>query len=169
METLSWKLFFPPSQAPVTLFLPPNIPPFIMTQPTTPTFLAQPMPTPGSPNMPHFKGEHVTDFLDALKAHAMAANIPQHNLPAYILRYCHRCIQQIIESAPHWTEHDWAATQTYLTKLYASSDHKPKVSPDHLRKWVSIHAEGRTFAKLQDIDQYYREFTAQSIPLTAAN
>jgi len=140
-----------------------------MTQLAPITFFTQPMPTPGSPNAPHFKGKCMTDFLDALKVHATAANIPQQNLPAYILRYCHRCIQQIIESVPHWTEHDWTVTRTYLTKLYASSDHKPKVSPDHLRKWVSIHAEGRTFSKLQDIDHYYREFTAQSSPLTAAN
>jgi len=38
-----------------------------MTQLAPATFLAQPMPTPGSPNVPYIKGEHVTDFLDALK------------------------------------------------------------------------------------------------------
>jgi len=113
------------------------------------------MPTPGSPNAPHFKVERVTDFLDALEAHATAANIPQHNLPAYVLRYCHQRIRRIIESAPHWTEHDWAATRSYLTKLYASSDRKHKISPDRLRKWVSLHAEGRKFAKLQEVDRYY--------------
>jgi len=140
-----------------------------MSHLTPPFTIALPMPTPGSPNAPHFKGERVTDFLDALEAHATAANIPQQNLPAYVLRYCHRRVRLIIESAPHWTEHDWAATRSYLIKLYASNERQPRISPDRLRKWVSLHAEARSFTKLQDVDRYYREFTAQSVPLTAAN
>ena len=55
-----------------------------------------------------------------------------------------------------------------MTDLYGSSDQKPQISPDRLRKWVSLHAENRIFIKLKDVDRYYREFTAQSTPLLAA-
>jgi hypothetical protein len=68
---------------------------------------AMPMPTPGSPNAPHFKGQRVSDFLDSLEAHASAAYIPLNDLPAYVLRYCHRRIRNIIDSSAHWAQHDW--------------------------------------------------------------
>ncbi|KIJ91059.1 hypothetical protein K443DRAFT_35610, partial [Laccaria amethystina LaAM-08-1] len=32
--------------------------------------LGVPMPTPGTPGAPKFKGKHVSDFLDALEQHA---------------------------------------------------------------------------------------------------
>ena len=126
------------------------------------------MPTPGSPNAPYFKGERVTDFLDSLEAHGKAANVPLNDLPGYVLRYVHRKVRHIIESAPCWTTQDWTAARLYLIDLYGSSDRKPRISPDRLRKWVSLHAENRIFIKLKDVDRYYREFTAQSTPLLAA-
>jgi hypothetical protein len=130
--------------------------------------LSTAMPTPGSLNAPYFKGERVTDFLDALEAHGKAAGITNNDLPGYVLRYVHRRVRQIIESAEHWTRHDWIATRAYLTDLYSSSDQKLRITPDRFRKWVKLHAENRIFIKLQDVDRYYREFTAQSTPLTAA-
>jgi hypothetical protein len=133
-----------------------------------PATLSTPMPTPGSPNAPYFKGDRVTDFLDSLEAHGKAAYIPNDELPSYVLRYVHRKVRNIIESAPHWTTQDWSAARTYLTDLYGSNDHKPRINPDRLRKWVGLHAENRIFVKLKDVDRYYREFTAQSTPLLAA-
>ena len=35
--------------------------------------LGVPMPTPGTPGAPKFKGKHVSDFLDALEQHADSA------------------------------------------------------------------------------------------------
>ena len=135
-----------------------------MAQPV-PVALTTPMPTPGSSSTPLFKGERVTDFLDSLESHADAANVRRTDLPGFVLRYCHRRVRRIIENAAYWDQHDWPATRAYLVDLYASSDRKPRNSPDRLRKWVRIHAENRLFAKLQDVDRYYREFSAQSTPL----
>jgi hypothetical protein len=67
------------------------------------SMLVIPMPTPGSPNMPHFKGKHITDFLDSLEAHAMATNVQFNDLPAYDLHYCHRHVRNIMEYSTHWT------------------------------------------------------------------
>jgi hypothetical protein len=52
--------------------------------------------------------------------------------------------------------------------MYASNDWKPWISPDRLQKWVRLHADNRSFIRLQDVDRYYREFTAQATPLTTA-
>ena len=136
--------------------------------PQPPVVLSTAMPTPGSLNAPYFKGERVTDFLDALEAHGNAAGIPNNDLPSYVLRYVHRRVRQIVESAGYWTQRDWAATRVYLTDMYSSSDQKLRITPDRFRKWVKLHAENRIFIKLQDVDRYYREFTAQSTPLTTA-
>ena len=89
-----------------------------------------PMPTPGSPNAPLFKGRRVTDFLDSLEAHAAAANIPLNDLPAYVLRYCHLRVRNIIESLMIWIQHDWAAARSHLVDLYGLSDRKPRISLD---------------------------------------
>ena len=133
------------------------------------TVFVIPMPTPRSPNAPFFKGERVTDFLDCLEAHATAANVQFNDLPAYVLRYCHRHVRNIIDSSNHWTQHDWATTRSYLVDLYGSNDRKPKNSPERLRKWVKFHADTYVFSRLQDVDRYYREFTAQSTPLISAS
>ena len=53
------------------------------------TTLGIPMPTPGTPTTPNFKGKHVEDFLDSLEQHADSARVPHSQLPGYILRYCH--------------------------------------------------------------------------------
>ena len=119
-----------------------------------------PMPTPGSPNAPYFKGEHVDDFLDSLEVHAGAADVALNDLPAFVLRYCHRRVRYVIESAPHWAQHDWAATREYLVKLYGSNDRKPHVSLDKLRKWVKRHTERKAFTHVQQADRYYRDFTS---------
>ena len=126
----------------------------IMAVPTQ-VALTTPMPTPGSPNAPLFRGERVTDFLDSLESHADAAKVPRGDLPGYVLRYCHRRVRDIIDTAEHWTQHDWPATRDYLIDLYASNDRKPRNSPDKLRRWVKIHADNRLFSKLQDVDRYY--------------
>jgi len=53
------------------------------------TTIGVPMPTPGMPTAPNFKGKHVEDFLDLLKQHADSAQVPHSKLPGYVLRYCH--------------------------------------------------------------------------------
>jgi hypothetical protein len=57
----------------------------MMAQPAQPAVITLSIPTPGSPNAPHFKGERVTDFLDSLEAHATAAYIPYMSLPGFVL------------------------------------------------------------------------------------
>jgi hypothetical protein len=68
-----------------------------------PTMFIIPMP---SPNVPHFKGQRITDFLDCLKAYATAVNIPLNDLLGCILRYCHRRVRKLIESSMHWMQHN---------------------------------------------------------------
>ena len=131
--------------------------------------IALPMPTPGSPNAPLFKGQRVTDFLDSLEAHATAANIALNNLPAFVLRYCHRRVRNIINTSTIWTQHDWTAARSHLIKLYGSNDQKLKSSPNRLRKWVKLHTETCSITRLQDVDRYYRGFTARSTELIAGS
>jgi hypothetical protein len=126
------------------------------------------MPIPGTPNAPLFKGKYVTDFLDTLEALASSSQIPFDELPRYILRYCHRRVRYVIEPAPLWTENDWPAARAYLVKLYGSNDRKPCITPDKFRKWIKHHSRNQNFKSLQDVDQYYREFTAQSTSLLDA-
>lgn len=75
----------------------------------------------------------------------------------------------MVESADYWGLHDWLATCLYLIDLYASSDRKPRNSPDRLQKWVKVHTDNCLFARLQDMDRYYRKFSAQSTPLLSAS
>ena len=63
-----------------------------------------PMPMPRSPNAPLFKGQCVTDLLDCLKVHAAATNVPLNDLLSFLLCYCHRWVQNIINSSMHWTQ-----------------------------------------------------------------
>jgi len=128
-----------------------------------------PMPNPGSPHAPVFKGERVTDFLDSLEVFANSAQIDLNDLPAYVLRYCSRRVKYVIESASIWSQHDWAAARTYLIKLYGSNDKKRHTTPDKLRKWTKKHSEKKAFTRLQDVDRYYREFTAQASRLRASH
>jgi hypothetical protein len=44
-------------------------------EPKTSAKLNIPMPTPGTSQAPYFKGKCVTDFLESLEAHTMAAQI----------------------------------------------------------------------------------------------
>ena len=123
------------------------------------------MPIPGSPNAPFFKGKNVTDFLDTLEALASTSQVLLDDLPHYVLRYCHRRVRDVVEFAPCWTQNDWPAAHAYLIKLYGSSDRKPHVSADKFRKWIKHHSREETFNSLQDVDKYYRDFTAQIAPL----
>jgi hypothetical protein len=124
-----------------------------------------PMPVPGTPNAPLFKGKYVSDFLDTLEALASSSQIPFEHLPGYVLRYCHRRVRDVIEAAPHWTQPDWAVTRAYLIKLYGSNDRKPHISADKVRKWIKHHSRDQTFNSLQDVDQYYREYMTKIPPL----
>ncbi|KAF8241162.1 hypothetical protein L208DRAFT_1175328, partial [Tricholoma matsutake] len=127
------------------------------------------MPTPSSPNAPYFKGRCINDFLDSLEVLTDTAEVPLTELPAYILRYCNRRIRYTIESAAHWAQQDWEATQTYLVKLYGSDDHKPRISQDKLRRWVKRHAKCKAFSRVQHADHYYRDFNVQATHLISNN
>ena len=118
--------------------------PYIMAQPP-PVLLSTPMPMPGSPNAPLFRGEQVTDFLDSLEAHVDTANVPHGDLLGYVLCYCHQRVQQIIKGAEHWSQNNWATMCAYLIDLYSSSDQKPRNLPDRLRKWVRVHMDNQVF------------------------
>ena len=110
------------------------------------------MPAPSSVNAPHFKGKRVTEFLDSLELHAAAAQIDLNSLPRHVLRYCGRKVRYTIESAPHWRQNDWAATRTYLTKLYGSNDRKRHFTMEKFRKWVDEYSDRKSFSNVQDVD-----------------
>jgi hypothetical protein len=55
--------------------------------------------------------------------------------------------------------------RAHLFNLYDSNNQKPKNSPNQLQKWVKIHAETGSITKIQDINCYYRELTAQATSL----
>jgi len=58
--------------------------------------LGVPMPTPGMPGAPKFKGMCVSDFLDLLEQHANSMQVPHTQLPCYVLRYYHSKVQMVI-------------------------------------------------------------------------
>ncbi|KAF8634385.1 hypothetical protein AX17_004207 [Amanita inopinata Kibby_2008] len=126
-----------------------------------------PMPTPGSPHAPHFKGKRVRDFLDSLEAHALAAHLPNERLSQYVLRYCHSSIKRVIESSVEIGEGDWTCVREYMIDLYSSNDKTPPITSDRLRAWVRQHANKTVFKSEKDVDKYYRKFIAQSNVLTS--
>jgi len=63
------------------------------------TTLSVPMPMPGTPSAPLFKGKHVEDFLDSLEQHADSMRIDHNHLPPYILRYCHTKVCKVISGS----------------------------------------------------------------------
>ena len=128
--------------------------------------LGVPMPTPGTPGAPKFKGKHVSDFLDALEQHADSARVPHSLLPGYVLRYCHSKVRLVIGASSHLSGDDWVTTRVYLTDLYGSNDSVPPNSPDRLRHWCSSHGESGSITSRKDVDKYYRDFTALSSDLT---
>ena len=128
--------------------------------------LGVPMPTPGTPGAPKFKGKHVSDFLDALEQHADSARVPHSLLPGYVLRYCHTKVRMVIGASALLTGDDWVQTRVYLTDLYGSNDSIPPNSPDRLRHWCTNHGESGSITSRKDVDKYYRDFTALSSDLT---
>ncbi|KAF8872152.1 hypothetical protein BD779DRAFT_1430455, partial [Infundibulicybe gibba] len=97
-----------------------------------------------------------------LEVHANATSIPHDDIPELLLRYCNKKVRDIIEGTSHWTTRNWSAARKYLLKLYGSNDETPVYTPEGLRLWVAKHAEQGKFNRIQDIDRYYRVFTAQS-------
>lgn len=133
---------------------------------TTPKVLNIPMPTPGTSQAPYFKGKRVSDFLESLEAHALAAQIPLDQLPTYVLRYCDSKVKRVIETNDEFSGTDWKAVKTLLVDLYGSSDKAPVLTADKLRAWIKRHAEEASITSLRDVDKYYRQFLAFSAPLT---
>jgi len=131
-------------------------------EPTIVTTIGVPMPTPGTPTAPLFKGKRVEDFLDSLEQHADSARVPHSHLPGYVLRYCHMKVRIVIEGSTFWAGDDWVAARTFLVDLYGSNDSIPVNSPDRLRQWCLKHGESGIALSRRDVDKYYREFTALS-------
>jgi hypothetical protein len=127
--------------------------------------LGVPMPTPGTPGAPKFKGKRVSDFLDALEQHADSARVSHTLLPGYVLRYCHSKVRMVIGSSLLLSGDDWVAVRVYLDDLYGSNDSIPLNSPDRLRQWCSKHGESGNLTSRKDVDKYYRDFTALSADL----
>ena len=128
--------------------------------------LGIPMPTPGAPGAPKFKGKRVSDFLDSLEQHADSARVPHSQLPGYVLRYCHTKVRMVIGASALLSGDDWVATRIFLDDLYGSNDSIPQNSPDWLRQWCSRHGESGSITSRRDVDKYYRDFTALSAELT---
>ena len=126
------------------------------------TTLGIPMPTPGTPTTPYFKGRHVEDFLDSLEQHADSARVPHSQLPGYVLRYCHMKVRVVIEGSKFWVGDNWVAARSFLSDLYSSNDSIPVNSPDRLHQWCAKHGESGIVLSRRDVDKYYREFTALS-------
>ena len=133
---------------------------------TTTKVLNIPMPTPGTSQAPFFKGKRVSDFLESLEAHALAAQISLDQLPTYVLRYCDSKVKRVIETNDEFSGTDWKAVKTLLVDLYGSSDKAPVLTADKLRAWIKKHAEDASITSLRDVDKYYRQFLAFSAPLT---
>ena len=125
--------------------------------------LGVPMPTPGMPGTPKFKGKRVSDFLDSLEQHADSARVSHSLLPGYVLRYCDSKVRMVIGSSPLLVKDDWVAMRVYLDDLYGSNDSIPLNSPDCLRQWCSKHGESGSFTSRKEVDKYYRDFT-RSLP-----
>jgi len=119
------------------------------------TTLGVPMPTPGTPGAPKFKGKHISDFLDVLEQHADSARVSHSLLPSYVLRYCHSKVHLVIGASSFLSGDDWVATRVYLTNLYRSNDSVPSNSPDRLRHWCSSHGESGSITSQKDVDKYY--------------
>jgi hypothetical protein len=47
-----------------------------------------PMPTPGLPGTPYFKGANITDFLETFIELYKDYNIKQNNLKTKVIKYC---------------------------------------------------------------------------------
>ena len=124
-------------------------------EPKTSAKLNIPMPTPGTSQAPHFKGKCITDFLESLEAHALAAQIPLEQLPGHVQRYCHSSVKRVIESNEVFKGNSWAATRTFLVNLYGSSDKALVLTADKLWAWIKEHAEDASITQLKDVDKYY--------------
>ncbi|KAF8870277.1 hypothetical protein BD779DRAFT_1681311 [Infundibulicybe gibba] len=122
-----------------------------------------PMPTPRSRGAPYFKGKDVKTFIKTLETLANAAHITHDNLPSLVLGYCSRKVRHILEESIEWNElKDWAKACEHLLDLYESNDRAPRLSVDRFRVWTKRHAKEGRFDKLQDVDEYYRDFIAIS-------
>ena len=130
--------------------------------------LGIPMPTPGTPTAPYFKGRHIEDFLDSLEQHADSAQVPHSQLPGYI-RYCHMKVRVVIEGSKFWVGDDWVAARSFLSDLYSLNDSIPVNSPDCLCQWCAKHVESGIVLSQRDVDKYYREFTVLSSGLAPSH
>jgi len=103
--------------------------------------LSVPMPMPGTPTAPLFKGKHVEDFLDSLEQHADSTRIPHNHLPSYILCYCHTKVCKVINGSALLSGDDWVATRTHLLDFYGLNNEVPANSLDRLQQWCLKHGE----------------------------
>jgi len=127
--------------------------------------LGIPMPAPGMPGAPKFKGKHVSDFLDVLKQHADSSRVSHMLLPGYVLRYFHLKVRMVIGSSLLLSGDDWVVVRVYLDDLYGSNNSIPLNSPDQLHQWCSKHRELGNLTSRKDVDKYYWDFTALSTDL----
>jgi len=128
--------------------------------------LGVPMPTPGTPGAPKFKGKHVSDILDLLEQHSNSAQVAHSLLPSYVLRYCHPKVWMVIGASPLLSRDDWVATRVHLDDLYGLNNATLLNSLARLHQWCSKHGESGNITSWKDVDKYYRDFTTLSSDLS---
>ncbi|TFK57894.1 hypothetical protein BDN72DRAFT_741571, partial [Pluteus cervinus] len=100
-----------------------------------------------------------------LESFADSAGKPDTDLPKYVLRYCGRRIRHQIEDEPEFAASDWGKVKDLMKNLFGASEKKKVLSAHKFRDWV---AEKRKLPTMVDIEEYYREFRSQAVPLVTA-
>jgi hypothetical protein len=89
-----------------------------------------------------------------------------NDLLAYVLRCCQRRVRTVIDSGRSTTGPPRKHTSSiYMTQTNGNRRTHLNDTDNGLR----FHTDRYLFSRFRDVDRYYREFTAQSTPLTAVS
>ena len=118
------------------------------------TMLYMPMPPPGTPGSPMFKGANVTEFLERYEDLCSDYHVSASDRFARLPRYCIQPIAETIKSLKEWKDKDYAALKKVLLAEYKNDDtHQLLYSVPFLESYKNIPRTEK-----DDILDYCRKF-----------
>jgi hypothetical protein len=123
-------------------------------QTTMATMFCIPMPPPGTPGSPLFKGANVTEFLERYKDLCSNYQVSEKDKLMRLPRYCIQPVAETIRSLNEWKASNYAALKKVLLSEYRDNDtHQLLYFVPFLERYKSIAR-----SKDDDIMDYCKKF-----------
>ena len=99
-----------------------------------------PMPLPGSPGVPFFKGANTTEFLDGFDDLCDEYTIARQRTLTKLPKYCSRSLGDSIKSQKAWIDRDYATLRRVILWEYRMYDRYQQIySVEFLERYKSVN------------------------------